>query len=73
MEKTIALLGLLENGTFYLISRDHNQPIKRPEFNEVLYKCIYNIAFVNSERSLVESALNKWAVVQILKLRKSGY
>ena len=42
-KKTIALLGingtfsiaLLENGTFYLISRDHNQPIKRPEFNEV--------------------------------------
>ena len=47
MEKTIALLGvqrkfsiaLLENGTFYLISRDHNQPIKRPEFNKVL---LYN-------------------------------
>ena len=28
-------IALLENGTFYLISRDHNQPIKRPEFNEV--------------------------------------
>ena len=36
MEKTIALLGmewnvffiaLLKNGTFYLMSRDHNQPI----------------------------------------------
>ena len=44
-KKTIPLLGvqwkfpiaLLENGTFYLISRDHNQPIKRPEFNKVLY------------------------------------
>ena len=23
---------------FYLISRDHNEPIKRPQFNEVLYK-----------------------------------
>ena len=31
-------IALLENGTFYLLSRDHNQPIKRPEFNEVLYK-----------------------------------
>ena len=29
---------LFENGTFCLISRDHNQPIERPEFNEVLYK-----------------------------------
>ena len=29
-------IALLENSTFYLISRDHNQPIKRPEFNEVL-------------------------------------
>ena len=25
------------NVTFYLISRHHNQPIQRPEFNEVLY------------------------------------
>ena len=33
--------ALLENRTFYLISRDHNQPIKRPEFNEVLYKKDY--------------------------------
>ena len=48
MEKTIALLecngtysiALLQNGTFYLISCDHNQPIKRPEFNEVLYKVL---------------------------------
>ena len=31
-------IALLENGTFYLISRGLNQPIKRPEFNEVLYK-----------------------------------
>ena len=30
---SIALLG---NGTFYSISRDHNQPIKRSEFNVVL-------------------------------------
>ena len=28
-------IALLENGTFYLTSRDHNQPIKPPEFNEV--------------------------------------
>ena len=35
-------IAVLENGTFYLISRDHNQPIKRPEFNDVLYK-IYSI------------------------------
>ena len=44
MEKPIAphcSLGI-ENGTFYLISRDHNQPIKLPEFNEVLHK-IYSI------------------------------
>ena len=33
-------IALLENGTFYLISRDYNQPIKRPEFNEVLYKIV---------------------------------
>ena len=40
MEKTNGtfFIALLENGTFYLILRDHNQPIKRPEFNEVLYK-----------------------------------
>ena len=31
-------IALLENGTFDLISRGNNQPIKRPEFNEVLYK-----------------------------------
>ena len=45
-------IALLENGTFYLISRDHNQPITRPEFNEVLYiihdncekhECLYRI------------------------------
>ena len=32
---SIALLG---NGIFYSISRDHKQPIKRSEFNKVLYK-----------------------------------
>ena len=36
-------IALLENGTFYLISHEHNQPIKRPEFNEVLY----NIQIMN--------------------------
>ena len=34
-------IALLKNGTFYLISCDHNQQIKRPEFNEVLYYLIY--------------------------------
>ena len=34
---SIALLG---NGIFYSISRDHKQPIKRSEFNKVLYKII---------------------------------
>ena len=33
--RSIALLG---NGIFYSISRDHKQPIKRLEFNKVLYK-----------------------------------
>jgi hypothetical protein len=32
---SIALLG---NGIFYSISRDHKQPIKRSEFNKVLYR-----------------------------------
>jgi hypothetical protein len=32
---SIALLG---NLIFYSISRDHKQPIKRSEFNKVLYK-----------------------------------
>jgi hypothetical protein len=32
---SIALLG---NGIFYSISRDRKQPIKRSEFNKVLYK-----------------------------------
>jgi hypothetical protein len=32
--RSIALLG---NGIFYSISRDHKQPIKRLEFNKVLY------------------------------------
>jgi hypothetical protein len=36
---SIALLG---NGVFYSISHDHKQPIKRSEFNKVLYKIIYN-------------------------------
>ena len=48
MKKTFALLecngtysiALLRNGTFYLISCDYNQSIKRPEFNEVLYKVL---------------------------------
>ena len=30
-------IHILENGTFYLISGDHNHAIKRPVFNEVLY------------------------------------
>jgi hypothetical protein len=36
--RSIALLG---NGIFYSISRDHKQPIKRLEFNKVLYKGTY--------------------------------
>ena len=36
--RTIALLG---NGIFYSISRDHKQPIKRLEFNKVLYNNQY--------------------------------
>ena len=35
---TIALLG---NRTFYSTSRDQNQPIKRYEFNKVLYNIEY--------------------------------
>ena len=35
---SIALLG---NGIFYSISRDHKQPIKRSEFNKVLYNTLY--------------------------------
>ena len=35
---SIALLG---NRTFYSTSRDQNQPIKRSEFNKVLYKSVY--------------------------------
>ena len=35
---SIALLG---NGIFYSISRDHKQPIKRSEFNKVLYKTLF--------------------------------
>ena len=59
MEKTIALLGmewnvffiaLLKNGTFYLISRDHNQPIKRPEFNEVLHNTLWLITKKQNKR-----------------------
>jgi hypothetical protein len=38
--RSIALLG---NGIFYSISRDHKQPIKRLEFNKVLYKHLYPI------------------------------
>jgi hypothetical protein len=34
---SIALLG---NGIFYSISRDHKQPIKRSEFNKVLYNVV---------------------------------
>ena len=37
---TIELLG---NGTFYSTSRDHNQPIERSEFNEVLHKLYYKM------------------------------
>ena len=35
---SIALLRILK---FYLISCDHKEPIKRPEFNEKLYDTIY--------------------------------
>ena len=34
--------ALLGNGIFYSISRDHKQPIKRSEFNKVLYNTEYN-------------------------------
>jgi hypothetical protein len=33
----IPYIALLGNGIFYSISRDHKQPIKRSEFNKVLY------------------------------------
>jgi hypothetical protein len=35
--KTYSTIALLGNGIFYSISRDHKQPIKRSEFNKVLY------------------------------------
>ena len=44
MYSTIALgecmcsMALLGSGTFFSISRDHNQPIKLSEFNEVYLK-----------------------------------
>ena len=34
-------IALLQNGTFYLISPDHKQPIKPPKFNELLYNKFY--------------------------------
>jgi hypothetical protein len=42
---SIALLG---NGTFYSKSRDHKQPIKRSEFNKVLYNtvCVLTVVFM---------------------------
>ena len=47
-------IALLENGTFYLISGDHNQPIKQPEFNKVLYNQKYQNFQVRSfEKKLV--------------------
>ena len=39
---SIALLG---NGIFYSISRDHKQPIKRSEFNKVLYNMLYYMLY----------------------------
>ena len=44
MECLMFSIALLENRTFYLISRDHNQPIERPECNEVLYKTLLGIS-----------------------------
>ena len=38
-------IALSRNGKFYLISCDHKQPIKRPEFNEV-----YNIKWIPYNR-----------------------
>ena len=38
--RSIALLG---NVIFYSISRDHKQPIKRLEFNKVLYNTKYGL------------------------------
>jgi hypothetical protein len=35
-------IPLLGNGIFYSISRDHKQPIKRSEFNKVLYNTQYS-------------------------------
>jgi hypothetical protein len=43
--RSIALLG---NGIFYSISRDHKQPIKRLEFNKVLYKMHCSIPTLNT-------------------------
>ena len=39
--RSIALLG---NRIFYSISRDHKQPIKRLDFNKVLYNIALHIA-----------------------------
>jgi hypothetical protein len=36
-ESAMERVALLGNGIFYSISRDYKQPIKRLEFNKVLY------------------------------------
>ena len=33
------------NGSFYSISRDHNQPISSPEFNKVYRPFMCNVSF----------------------------
>jgi hypothetical protein len=52
----------LGNGIFYSISRDHKQPIKRLEFNKVLYKpyCMkLNSALLHIHIYLICSCIQK--------------
>jgi hypothetical protein len=64
---SIALLG---NGIFYSISRDHKQPIKRSDFNKVLYNGIYSLSLFKwghstwrpvSKHDVLPASLFDWA------------
>jgi hypothetical protein len=71
----------LGNGIFYSISRDHKQPIKRSEFNKVLYKATFILVRLcqyynmNSVETVKVEYNNKisTAIQLILKKMKSTY
>ena len=55
IKRIVQLHSQRGNGIFYSISRDHKQPIKRSEFNKVLYKyCSFFCVYMYVQRTGVD-------------------